>query len=374
VFYFCTKERERMNDVFLSTMDSDISVLVRRAARVAWRYPAYLLPFYRLARRQAVSARLREEGRARGVPVPAFLIVSVTRRCNLRCTGCYSHAAAEREREDGRPEEMDATRLARVVREGAGLGVSFMLIAGGEPLVRASEVVALARDNPDVVFPVFTNGTLIDKGLIAELKRNRNLIPILSVEGGLKNTDGRRGQGVYGQTFASMRALSRAGIFFGVSFTVMRGNLGELTSPDFVASLVRAGVGVFFYNEYTPIEPGTESLCIDAASRSEMLRALEGFRRRFRAIFLAFPGDEDRFGGCLSAARGFAHVAPDGRLEACPFAPFGDTSARDLPLADALRSPMLAGIRAHHDELAETSGGCALWNRREWAESLAAEK
>lgn len=358
-----------MNDGFLSTMDADIGALVRRASRIAWRHPAYLGAFYRLARRQAVSARLREDNRARGVPVPAFLIVSVTRRCNLRCVGCYSHAAAERERADGRPGEMDARTLTRVVREGAELGVSFMLIAGGEPLVRAREVVALARENPNVAFPVFTNGTLIDRNLIAELKRARNLIPIVSVEGGLKNTDGRRGVGVYGRALEAIRALSRAGIFFGVSFTVMRDNVGELTSPEFVGGLARLRCGIFFYNEYTPIAPGTESLCVDAASRAAMLCALEGFRSRFRAIFLAFPGDEDRFGGCLSASRGFAHIAPDGALEACPFAPFGDTSARDLPLADALRSPLLAGIRARHGELSETSGGCALWNRREWAES-----
>jgi len=30
------------------------------------------------------------------------------------------------------------------------------------------------------------------------------------------------------------------------------------------------------------------------------------------------PGDEVLFGGCLSAGRGFAHVAPNGDLTPCP--------------------------------------------------------
>jgi MoaA/NifB/PqqE/SkfB family radical SAM enzyme len=101
-----------------------------------------------------------------------------------------------------------------------------------------------------------------------------------------------------------------------------------------------------------------------------LLEDIHAFKKKYKALFLAFPGDEDRFGGCLSSGRGFAHIAPDGRLEACPFAPFGDTDARNQPLREALRSPLLEQIRAHHDELSETSAGCALWNRREWAESL----
>jgi MoaA/NifB/PqqE/SkfB family radical SAM enzyme len=245
-----------------------------------------------------------------------------------------------------------------------------MLIAGGEPLVRASEVIEMARSNPRVIFPVFTNGTLIDDAMIRSFAKCRNLIPVLSVEGGASSTDDRRGSGVYAQALERMRSLSRAGVFFGVSLTVMKGNVGELVSDDFVDGLVRSGSGAFFYNEYTPIAEGTESLCIDSAERARLLRALEEHKRRRRAVFLAFPGDEDKFGGCLSAGRGFVHVAPDGSLEACPFAPFGDTSARDRSLAEALRSPLLGKIRAHHGELAETSGGCALWNRRDWAESL----
>ncbi len=359
-----------MNDPFLSMMDTGIGRLVWQASRVAWRYPASFPTFFQLACSQKRASLLRASHRARGLSVPAFLIVSVTRRCNLKCVGCYSHASASREKDAGRPGELDTANLSRIIREGADLGVSFMLIAGGEPLVRASEVIEMARSNPRVIFPVFTNGTLIDDAMIRSFAKCRNLIPVLSVEGGASSTDGRRGSGVYEQAFARMRSLSRAGVFFGVSLTVMKGNVRELVSDSFVDGLMRAGAGLFFYNEYTPIAEGTESLCIDPAERAQLLRALEEHKRRRRAVFLAFPGDEDKFGGCLSAGRGFVHVAPDGSLEACPFAPFGDTSARDSSLAEALRSPLLGKIRSHHGELAETAGGCALWNRREWAENL----
>jgi MoaA/NifB/PqqE/SkfB family radical SAM enzyme len=109
---------------------------------------------------------------------------------------------------------------------------------------------------------------------------------------------------------------------------------------------------------------------LDDVGRRALLSAIQGLRSRVKALFLAFPGEEDRYGGCLSAGRGFVHVAPDGKLEACPFAPFGDRSARELSLREALASPTLQAIREHHAELAETAGGCALWDQKEWVDGL----
>jgi MoaA/NifB/PqqE/SkfB family radical SAM enzyme len=351
-------------------MDASIGSLVRRALFVASAHPSSAIAFLRIALRQGKAARIRAGYREKGLSVPAFMIVSVTRRCNLNCAGCYSRASEAREREAGRSSELDAARLSRVITEAADLGVSFVLVAGGEPLVRAREVLEIAKANPGIIFPVFTNGTLIDDAMAASFSGQRNVIPVVSVEGGEASTDGRRGAGVYERARSAFCALSRAKVFFGASFTVTKGNAAELSSGDFVDGLMGLGARVFFYNEYTPIAGGTETLCIDADERKTLLSALEEHRRRYRAVFLAFPGDEDKFGGCLSSGRGFVHLAPDGSLEACPFAPFGDTSVRDGSLADALRSPLLSRIREHHAELAETSGGCALWNRREWADSL----
>jgi len=359
---------------FRDLMDADIARLTWNAFRVALRHPRSIIPFLRLALYQRTAQALRAARRGRGIEVPAFLIVSVTRRCNLKCAGCYSHVAAGAEASAGRSIELDAAKLDRVIGEAEALGVSFVLLAGGEPLVRAEEVFQLAARHPRMVFPVFTNGTLIDEAMIARFRRLRNLLPILSVEGRAAFTDARRGAGTAATVASRVSDLRRAGVFFGLSFTAMRHNVAELTDATFVGSLVDAGAGILFYNEYTPVEKGTESLCVDRPARLKMLADLKALRRRYPALMLAFPGEEDRYGGCLSAGRGFLHIAPDGRLEACPFAPFGDTACADRPLADALGSPLLAQIRAHHGELAETAGGCALWNRREWAESLVTEE
>jgi len=64
-------------------------------------------------------------------------------------------------------------------------------------------------------------------------------------------------------------------------------------------------------------------------------------------------------------------IGPDGSLEPCPFAPYSDASVAEKSLKDALASHLLKAIRDNHAELKETRGGCALWRKREWVESLA---
>ena len=63
----------------------------------------------------------------------ADLRVSVTDRCNLRCTYCMPVDALFRPRE----ELLTYEEIARVVRVAAGLGIRSVRLTGGEPLMRA---------------------------------------------------------------------------------------------------------------------------------------------------------------------------------------------------------------------------------------------
>jgi cyclic pyranopterin phosphate synthase len=65
--------------------------------------------------------------------VHADLRVSVTDRCNLRCTYCMPVDAVFKPRE----ELLTYEEIARVVRVAAGLGIRTLRLTGGEPLMRA---------------------------------------------------------------------------------------------------------------------------------------------------------------------------------------------------------------------------------------------
>src|SRR5450830_566887 len=161
------------------------------------------------------------------------------------------------------------------------------------------------------------------------------------------------GQGVAGKAKAAIVRMRRAGIFFGTSLTVTRLNIDAVLDEQYLCGLIDLGCRLFFFVEYVPVREGTESLVLDSAQRARLVAVVASLQKRLRGLFIVFPGDEEVFGGCLAAGRGFIHISPSGRVEPCPFAPYSDANVRDVPLRDALASPLLVTIRTNHDRLTE---------------------
>ncbi len=242
---------------------------------------------------------------------------------------------------------------------------------GGEPLVRP-EIFDIAADFPRILFLIVTNGLLLDADLIARLPRQRNTVPVLSIEGTQVQTDQRRGRGVHERVQEKMRELKAAGVFFALSLTVTRDNFDVVTDRAFVEEAIAEGCRLIFYIEYTSMHEGVDEWAITDRQRADMKGIVEGFRRRHSAVFIAVPWDEEESGGCLAAGRGFVHVSANGDLEPCPFAAWSDTSLKTVSLRKGLQSRFLQALRGKHDSFKETSGGCALWKNRAAVESLLA--
>jgi MoaA/NifB/PqqE/SkfB family radical SAM enzyme len=346
------------------TFSQSIQALMGDALRLCLKDPAMAGFLFRAGghQRQAAARRLALE--QEGLHVPALAIVSITKRCNLNCKGCYARA----QHRDAAPE-MDATKLGQVIAEASELGVSFALIAGGEPLTRP-EILDITARHPEMIFPLFTNGLLVDEAMIARFKAQRQVVPVLSLEGHQIETDARRGEGVYGHVLDTMAALRKAGVFFGCSITLTRYNYDVIAQGDYIREMIALGCRLFFLVEYVPIQPGTEDLVLTEEQRASQFALLERWHDELPGLFVALPGDEEQYGGCLAAGRGFIHISPEGRLEPCPFAPFSDVNLHNATLREALRSNLLSQIRESDAHLSETRGGCALWANREWVQSL----
>ena len=120
-----------------------VEEVVSDALRATLKNPresAFMLRF--AAASKAASARRRKLEDA-GEHVPSFLIASITSKCNLHCAGCYSrcnHATV-----DAEPvAQLTGEEWLRVFDEADELGVSFILLAGGEPMLRRDVIEAAA--------------------------------------------------------------------------------------------------------------------------------------------------------------------------------------------------------------------------------------
>jgi MoaA/NifB/PqqE/SkfB family radical SAM enzyme len=350
---------------YRSLFDSVIADTLGQAVRIVAASPALAIPGTVILNHQRRAADLRRRHESNGLLVPPVMIASITSRCNLACAGCYMAG-----REVQRPAEMSAELLASIAAQAAGLGISVMVIAGGEPLVRKDDIFRLAQAHPEILFPVFTNGLLIDEEMAGEIAGCRNIVPVISFEGSRDDTDTRRGSGVYDRLLETCARLKARNVFFGCSVTTTRENFDRVTDEAFIRQMTGTGVRAFTFVEYVPMAPGTEGLVLTREQRAMLNTRLPAFNRNFPALFIGFPGDEDAYGGCLAAGRGFVHVSPSGDLEPCPAAPFSDANLTKGTLEEALRSRLLARIRDEHNLLTETTGGCALRANRAWVLGL----
>jgi MoaA/NifB/PqqE/SkfB family radical SAM enzyme len=357
-----TSDHQRCREIF----DRVIVDTLGQAVRIIAADLALFIPGTIILNHQRKAADIRRTHESEGLLVPPVMIASITSRCNLACAGCYMAG-----REVQHPSEMSADLLASIAAQAEGLGISVIVIAGGEPFVRKEDIFRLARAHPAVLFPVFTNGLLIDEAMAEKIAGCRNIVPVISFEGSREDTDARRGSGVYDRLLETCARLKDRNVFFGCSVTTTRENFDRVTDEAFVRQMTGIGVRAFTFVEYVPMAPGTEGLVLTREQRAMLNTRLLAFNRKFPALFIGFPGDEDAYGGCLAAGRGFVHVSPSGDLEPCPAAPFSDANLTKVTLEEALRSRLLARIRDEHGMLTETTGGCALRANRAWVLDLA---
>ena len=314
---------------------------------------------------------LRHDYERKGVHIPSFLICSITSRCNLHCAGCYARSL-ELCGDGPVTGQLSAGEWKRVFVEARALGVGFILLAGGEPMVR-KDVLEVAAEVPELLFPIFTNGTLISGEYFDLLDQHRNLVPVFSMEGGEASTDARRGSGVFHLVTDAMRRLRERRILFGASVTVTTENADEVLSDAFLSQLRDAGCKVVFYVEYVPTDGAKSALAPDDACREKIAARVSSLREAGEMLYISFPGDEVASGGCLAAGRGFFHINPYGGAEPCPFSPYSDINIRDSTLLDAMNSELFRSLR-DGGLLEEThTGGCVLYEQREKVAALTKE-
>jgi MoaA/NifB/PqqE/SkfB family radical SAM enzyme len=348
---------------YINPLNRALNVFFKDALKVSLKDPGQALYFFQTVKNQQKAASTRTKWEKLGVHVPPMMIMSITNRCNLHCKGCYHQALR-----DITKSELSQEKLRGTIAEASNLGVSFIILAGGEPLVR-KDILDITRDFPNIIFLMFTNGLLIDEAMAARFKAQKNIIPLISLEGFEKETNLRRGSGVFEQLAGTINKLNQSRIFYGTSITVTSANFETVASEEYIRYLAGLGCKMFFFVEYSPIQAGTEALMITDVQRSRPAGLTKEYHDRYSALFISVPGDEKDFGGCLAAGRGFIHISAEGDVEPCPFAPYSDVNLKDRSLQEALQSPLLKAIR-ENDEPLETSGSCALFAKKEWVEGL----
>ncbi|MFH0894268.1 MAG: radical SAM protein [Bacteroidota bacterium] len=301
---------------------------------------------------------------ANQVGIPALCMFSVTWNCNLACKGCY--AMNYKNKSTLTIEEIETT-----LRQMVNYGTYVFIIAGGEPLTVKGLIPALSRIQRGIFF-LFTNGTLVNREIINQFKKNRKIIPVISIEGEDIHTADRRGERVSEKLKAVFGLLRSEKIVFGISTMATRLNVSSITSREYAASIRTLGASFLYLIDYIPFEFSLNTEYILTAKDHEMKRIELNKRKRENGLAtFNFPSDEYIDGICEAAGKGFLHINANGMAEPCPFSHYAKDNILEKNYIQVLKSDFFREIRENVGNMNNTSGSCLLFENRKMLEEIA---
>lgn len=276
---------------------------------------------------------------------PHFIVISPTQKCNLNCQGCY--AASSSQATAFLPFDI----FDRILKENHDIfGSRFVTISGGEPLLYQSQgknLLDLFEKYSDTYFIFYTNGTLITKEIAERLAKLGNVSPQISVEGLEKETDERRGKGIFQRILKAAEILRKAGVPFVISVTATTENIDTLLSDEFYDFWFKnQGASYMWSFQLMPIGRGKD--VFDLMPRPE--QRIKLYRKWEEILEKGYPlADFWNSGvlsnGCIAYGKpgGYFYIDWSGNITPCVFIPYYVDNVYDLykqgkTLADALFS------------------------------------
>lgn len=302
---------------------------------------------------------------------PVGMSLELTAACNLRCVHCYMGGCAPGRA--GVAPELTTPELTGLLDEAADLGMLWLLITGGEPLLRRDfHELYVHAQRLGLLITLFTNGTLVTETVADLLGRWPPVAVEVTVHSAEASVfDGVCGvDGAYRRCLSGVRRLIDRGVNVRLKAVALRENRGELDGVRRLAVELGApfrfdphvfvgldGDGGPAHSRLTPRE--IVDLDLSDASRLEEWRGL--WERRSR-------GKARRVYECGAGVQTL-HVSAVGKVSPCVMTQHRCYELRGGSLAEAwndfmpravsrLASP---GYRCGSCDMAVLCGRCPAW-------------
>jgi radical SAM protein with 4Fe4S-binding SPASM domain len=265
--------------------------------------------------------RLKEKIAGKRIPLSGS--IELTFRCNLRCQHCYvAHGHA------GLPgqAELSTAEWQRILAEIAAQGALWLLITGGEPLIRRDfEEIYLYAKKQGFLVTLFTNGTLLTERTADLLAEWRPFRVEITLYGHTQETY-ERVTGIPGSHARCLRGIElllERGVPLNLKTMLMTLNKHELWQMKAFAEslgadfrfdpLLNAGLDRQSRPKHLRLSP-PEVVRLDLQDPERVKEF-----RRFGSQFVGKPADPRYLFHCGAGLQSF-HIDPYGQLSVCMMA------------------------------------------------------
>jgi len=169
---------------------------------------------------------------------PLTAVWEVTMGCNMRCGHCGSSC------EDRLPGELNTQEALSLADQIADLGLKWITLSGGEPLLRADLPLLIEQFvSRSVVVNIISNGWFIDAHMAQTLKTSGVSTVAISIDGTENVHDSIRKPGSFQRIREAVAHLKHAGVTVGAVTTISRKNIAIL--PELRRILIHMGVDLW---------------------------------------------------------------------------------------------------------------------------------
>lgn len=201
--------------------------------------------------------------------VPLIGAFEITARCNLSCNMCYVRREATQEI---LKNERSAEEWIDIGKQASKAGTLFLLITGGEPLIRHDfKIIYEALNTMGFIITLYTNGTLIDEDFIhwiSKIPPNKVGITIYgSSPDTYKRVTGNANG--YQKTLNGIDLLLKTGITVNLRSTITHDNVNDIEEMNMIAYKKNLKIDHVF-NLSNSVRGAKTNVCLNRLTPSEM--------------------------------------------------------------------------------------------------------
>ena len=195
--------------------------------------------------------------------------IRLTKNCNLTCRHCSVSAGKVAE------DELNLEEITGVIDEISEMGVHYLVLTGGEPLLfkKLSKVLDCAVSR-SLKVSIDTNGILLSKKKALELKKSGISTIQVSLDGMEKTHDKIRGSRAFEMAVKGIKNSVDAGVYTTINFTASKMNKDDLPEVILLAKELR--VDALTLERFVPIGRGGEI--------NEQMLTSQGFKECLKTL------------------------------------------------------------------------------------------
>ncbi len=275
--------------------------------------------------------RFIDEHLLRKTEGPSHAQVGLTNACPHRCAYCYNKGRSGR--------VMDTVTIKRVIKELEELGVFWLGLTGGEPLLNRDLPEIIESAGPDVAVKLFTTGSTVTPQLAADLRTAGLFSVSVSLDDWRedKHDQVRGTPGAFREALKAIEVFKKTdGLHVGVSAVLSREMIIRDEVEELLDFLTALEVQEAWLSEAKPSVQGfwKSDLVITEAERRKLV-ALQDRRNRDGGITVNYLGHfegREHFG--CNAGHKMVYVDAFGEVSPCVFVPLSFGNVMERPVGE----------------------------------------